>query len=161
MRLRRWCSPQGHRRPRFSFFYSVFKQPGAEAPHSPGHSVPGTHKPTRRRFATDGPAGCQFTHLDEELSETKTRASANGLGGAASIDGFICPPLGACQRQSQQIVATPSGCCVWPGPGRFSRPAPYLSHNVTTSSAFDTQCFAPGNPFNRRCFAVAPTERSP
>src|SRR5581483_8044561 len=36
LRLRRWCGPQGPRRPRFSFFYSVFKQPGAEAPHSPG-----------------------------------------------------------------------------------------------------------------------------
>ena len=37
LRLRRWCSPQGLRRPRFSFFYSVFKQPGAEAPHPLGN----------------------------------------------------------------------------------------------------------------------------
>src|SRR5579871_4057383 len=68
------------------------------------------------------PVGCQFTHLDEELLETKTRASANGHGGAASIAGFICPALAACQRQSQQIVATPSGPCDQAGRGSFFPP---------------------------------------
>jgi hypothetical protein len=96
------------------------------------NSIPETRWSTGRRFATDDRSAANSLISMRSIRDENARQCQRPW--RRRVNGWVIgPAIAACQRQSQQIVASPSAQCDQPGTGPIFSPTPYLSHIVATS----------------------------